>query len=125
MSAAPSIEFLIWSLSALFWSERVVRSRLGATSGQGLRIVVYVALKTHRMGADCITRKYMTANALKRSVRTSVILPEAAHMRLQALADANNVSAAWVIRAAVIQFLDEHGDETQLPLKLPRVKKGE
>ncbi|MBX4952738.1 CopG family transcriptional regulator [Rhizobium binae] len=53
------------------------------------------------------------------------MLPETAHTRIQALADANNVSAAWVIRAAVMQFLDEHGDETQLPLKLPRTKKGE
>jgi hypothetical protein len=66
----------------------------------------------------------MLATSLKKSVRTSVILPEVAHTRLQALADANNVSAAWVIRAAVMQFLDEHGDETQLPLKLPKMKKG-
>lgn len=67
----------------------------------------------------------MPAAALNKSVRTSVILPETAHTRIQALAEANNVSAAWVIRAAVMQFLDEHGDETQLPLKLPRMKKGE
>lgn len=60
----------------------------------------------------------------KKSVRTSVILPEATHSRVQALADANNVSAAWVIRAAVMQFLEEHGGETQLPLKLPKMKKG-
>lgn len=55
-----------------------------------------------------------------KSVRTSVILPQAAHSRVQALADANDVSAAWVIRAAVTQFLEDHGDETQLPLKLPK-----
>lgn len=59
--------------------------------------------------------------SISRSVRTSVILPEAAHSRVQALADANDVSAAWVIRAAVSQFLEEHGEETQLPLKLPRM----
>lgn len=53
-------------------------------------------------------------------VRTSVMLPQAAHNRIQALADANDVSAAWVIRAAVMRFLDEHEDETQLPLKLPK-----
>ncbi|MDW9652905.1 ribbon-helix-helix protein, CopG family [Sinorhizobium meliloti] len=52
------------------------------------------------------------------------MLPEATHSRVQALADANNVSAAWVIRAAVMQFLEEHGGETQLPLKLPKMKKG-
>ena len=61
--------------------------------------------------------------ALRKSVRTSVILPEDAHTRIQALAEANNVSAAWVIRAAVLRFLEEHGDQTQLPLKLPKTKK--
>ena len=53
-----------------------------------------------------------------------MILPENAHARIQALADANNVSAAWIIRAAVVQFLDEHGEEMQLPLKLPKMNKG-
>jgi predicted transcriptional regulator len=62
--------------------------------------------------------------ASKKSVRTSVILPESVHTRVQALADTNNVSAAWVIRAAVMRFLEEHGEETQLPLKLPKMKKG-
>lgn len=52
-----------------------------------------------------------------------MILPEDAHSRIQALAGANNVSAAWVIRAAVLRFLEEHGDQTQLPLKLPKAKK--
>ncbi len=61
--------------------------------------------------------------ALRKSIRTSVILPEDAHTRIQALAEANNVSAAWVIRAAVLRFLEEHGDQTQLPLKLPKAKK--
>ena len=60
----------------------------------------------------------------KKSVRTSVLLPEEAHARIQALADANNVSAAWIIRAAVIRFLDEHGDQTQLPLRLPKTTGG-
>lgn len=64
-----------------------------------------------------------TAAALRKSIRTSVILPEDAHTRIQALAEANNVSAAWVIRAAVLRFLEEHGDQTQLPLKLPKAKK--
>jgi len=58
--------------------------------------------------------------SIAKSVRTSVILPQTAHIRVQALADANDVSAAWVIRAAVTQFLEEHGEETQLPLKLPK-----
>ena len=65
----------------------------------------------------------VSSAALRKSVRTSVILPEDAHTRIQALAEANNVSAAWVIRAAVLRFLEEHGDQTQLPLKLPKAKK--
>ena len=65
----------------------------------------------------------MSAAAIRKSVRTSVILPEDAHTRIQALAEANNVSAAWVIRAAVLRFLEEHGDQTQLPLRLPKAKK--
>jgi predicted transcriptional regulator len=65
------------------------------------------------------------APASKKSVRTSVMLPANAHTRVQALADANNVSAAWVIRAAVMQFLEEHGQEMQLPLKLPKMKKAD
>ncbi|WP_279597076.1 CopG family transcriptional regulator [Methylobacterium sp. J-068] len=59
----------------------------------------------------------------KKSVRTSVILPEEAHARVQALADANDVSAAWVIRAAILRFLEEHGGQTELPLRLPRASR--
>lgn len=65
----------------------------------------------------------MPTAAIRKSVRTSVILPQEAHDRIQALAEANHVSAAWVIRAAVLQFLEEHGDQTQLPLRLPKTKK--
>jgi predicted transcriptional regulator len=55
----------------------------------------------------------------KNAVRTSVILPEEAHARIQALAVANDVSSAWVIRQAVLKFLDEHGSQTELPLRIP------
>ena len=63
------------------------------------------------------------AGSEKKSVRTSVILPEEAHARVQALADANDVSAAWVIRAAILRFLEEHGGQTELPLRLPRTSR--
>lgn len=66
----------------------------------------------------------MSTASLKKTIRTSVILPEDAHARIQALADANDVSAAWVIRAAIIRFLEEHGDQTELPLRLPKSRKG-
>ena len=59
----------------------------------------------------------------KNTVRTSVILPERAHARIEALAAANDVSTAWVIRHAVLRFLEEHGDQTELPLRMAAPKK--
>ncbi len=53
----------------------------------------------------------------RKTVRTSVMLAEGAHLRVQALADANHVSAAWVIRMAVQRFLDEHQGQLELPLR--------
>jgi predicted transcriptional regulator len=50
------------------------------------------------------------------------MLPEAIHTRVQTLADTNDVSAAWIIRAAVMQFLAEHSEETKLPLRLPKLR---
>jgi len=81
---------------------------------------VHLASDRHSPSAD-LTSAAMPAS--KKSVRTSVILPEESHARIQALADASNVSAAWVIRAAVVRFLDEHGtQQSELPLRLPRAK---
>ncbi len=56
----------------------------------------------------------------KRTVRTSVLLPEDAYAQVQALADTNDVSTAWIIRAAVLRFLEDHADQTELPLRLPK-----
>lgn len=58
----------------------------------------------------------------KNTIRTSVILPAEARARVEALAGANDVSSAWVIRHAVLRFLEEHGDQTELPLRLPARK---
>lgn len=58
----------------------------------------------------------------RNAIRTSVILPEDAHAQIQALAAANDVSAAWVIRQAVLKFLEEHASQTELPLRLPAKK---
>ncbi len=66
----------------------------------------------------------MSAATHRKSVRTSVLLPEDAHARVQALADANHISTAWVIRAAVLRFLEEHSDQAELPLRLPKVTRG-
>ena len=59
----------------------------------------------------------------KNTVRTSVILPEQTHAQIEALAAANDVSNAWVIRHAVIRFLQDHGDQAELPLRVPASKK--
>lgn len=52
-----------------------------------------------------------------RSVRTSVMLPAEYYEQIQALADANQVSSAWVIRHALLKFLNEQNAQLQLPLR--------
>jgi hypothetical protein len=54
----------------------------------------------------------------RKTVRTSVMLPEDVHLQVQALADSNHVSSAWVIRMAVQRFLDEYQGQLELPLRL-------
>lgn len=53
----------------------------------------------------------------KKGFRTSVILPDEIQIRLVALADANDVSVAWVIRQAVAEYLGKHGKNDKLALK--------
>jgi predicted transcriptional regulator len=48
------------------------------------------------------------------------MLPEDVHHQIQALADANHVSAAWIVRAAVLRFLEEYSGQMELPLRLPK-----
>lgn len=63
----------------------------------------------------------MAMPASKANVRTSVLLPEQDYARLQALAETNHVSTAWVIRAAVLRFLEDNdSDQSELPLRLNR-----
>lgn len=59
-------------------------------------------------------------SARGKSFRTSVILSEDVHTRIQALANANDVSTAWVIRQAILKFLDDYQGQTELPLRLPK-----
>ncbi|WP_366918705.1 CopG family transcriptional regulator [Burkholderia vietnamiensis] len=53
----------------------------------------------------------------RKTVRTSVTLPEEVLLQVQALADTNHVSSAWVIRTAVQRFLDEFQGQLELPLR--------
>ncbi|PZP44834.1 MAG: hypothetical protein DI601_11340 [Azospirillum brasilense] len=59
----------------------------------------------------------------KSTIRTSVLLPEEARAQIEALATANDVSVAWVMRHAILRFLDEHGGQQELPLRLPPSRK--
>lgn len=47
-----------------------------------------------------------------------MLLPETIHTQIQSMADANQVSSAWIIRVAVQRFLDEYQGQLELPLRL-------
>jgi len=47
----------------------------------------------------------MRTSKKKSMVRTTVVLPVSSFTQVQALATANHVSTAWVIRHAVLKFL--------------------
>lgn len=55
-----------------------------------------------------------------KTVRTTVLLPERVHRQVQALAAANDVSAAWVVRQAVIHYLSSRDGQAELPLGAER-----
>ncbi|CAG9190893.1 ribbon-helix-helix domain-containing protein [Burkholderia vietnamiensis] len=63
-------------------------------------------------------------NPARRSVRTSVLLSEDQHARLNEIANKSDVSVAWIIRQAVQQFLDRTANE-QMPLPIRIVRGGE
>jgi hypothetical protein len=83
--------------------------------------LVHADANRRECGAAC-TYGEPVAIRPKKTVRTSVILPEQAHARIAALAAANDVSAAWVVRHAVLRFLEEQGDQAELPLRRPRAR---
>lgn len=57
------------------------------------------------------------AGKLKDTIRTSVLLPRDACTRIGELAAANDVSAAWIMRRAILKFLDDHEASRELPLR--------
>jgi hypothetical protein len=61
--------------------------------------------------------KLVMSAAKSKVVRTSVILPEKRHLQLTKLAEANDVSVAWVIRNAITDFLDHNLDGKKLTIK--------
>ena len=67
-----------------------------------------------QIGVDYCMEFHMPTSA--KSVRTTVMLPERVHRQVRALAAANDVSAAWVIRQAVLQYLSGQNGQVELPL---------
>lgn len=61
---------------------------------------------------------------LRRTVRTSVILPREKYDRLNEIASKGDVSVAWIIRQAIQQFLDRTENE-QMPLPIRFSSRGE
>jgi predicted transcriptional regulator len=57
-----------------------------------------------------------------KTVRSTVLLPEGVHRQVQALAAANDVSAAWVVRQAVLQYLSSRSGQAELPLGRERAR---
>lgn len=55
-----------------------------------------------------------------KTVRTSVLLPEATYSQVQALAAANDVSTAWVVRQAILHYLADIPGQSELPLPMKR-----
>lgn len=60
--------------------------------------------------------------ALGKTVRSTVLLPERVHREVQAIAAANDVSAAWVVRQAVLQYLSSRTGQVELPLGRERAR---
>lgn len=57
-----------------------------------------------------------------KNVRSTVLLPERVHRQVQAVAAANDVSVAWVIRQAVVHYLASRAGQTELPLSREHAK---
>ncbi len=55
-----------------------------------------------------------------KTVRSTVLLPEGVHRQVQAIAAANDVSSAWVIRQAVLHYLATRSGQSELPLGTDR-----
>lgn len=56
------------------------------------------------------------AAARAKMVRTSVILPAAVLLEINTIAQDNDVSAAWVMRHALINFVKTRSGKIPLPL---------
>ena len=55
----------------------------------------------------------------RRSVRLSVTLDEDDHRAIREMAEAMDLSTAWVVRRAVSEFIERHGNKKGLLLPNP------
>jgi predicted transcriptional regulator len=58
-----------------------------------------------------------------RMLLTSVLLPEETYARTQRMAEAHDVSTAWVIRHALLKFLGSREQQIELSVRLPKGEK--
>lgn len=56
----------------------------------------------------------------KPAIRLSISLDPADHAELLRLCEQHDLSLAWMIRKAVGEFVERHGERQQLPLPLKR-----
>ncbi len=57
------------------------------------------------------------ATKRKKTVRSSVILPEEQYKQVEIISEANDVSVAWVIRLAITELLNKPSAIANLKLK--------
>ena len=58
------------------------------------------------------------AERRKKTTRLTVSLDEADYAALNAMALKSDVSLSWVVRQAIQRFVQEHGAQRELPLRL-------
>ena len=55
----------------------------------------------------------------QKTIRTSVIVPADLYREVQELAEANDVSAAWIMRHALSEYLKSHKGKSGIPIQTP------
>lgn len=53
----------------------------------------------------------------RRTVRLSVTLDEGDYKVVRDMAEAMDLSTAWMVRRAVTEFIERHGEEDAMPLR--------
>jgi len=67
----------------------------------------------------------MTGKKRKFGPRLTVSLTDSDYDALSVLAEKDDVSVSWVVRRAIVEYLDNHGHGTGAPLPLRVLQKAE